>query len=197
MELITETEKMKTWTREKRANGMKIGFVPTMGYLHQGHLSLMKYARSHCDSLVVSIFINPAQFGPTEDFKTYPQNLDRDLELMKPIPVDMVFNPAPEQIYPDGFQTYVEVAKLTRVLCGVNRPTHFQGVTTVVAKLFNIVRPHLAVFGQKDFQQLVVIQRMVKDLNMDVEVVGQPTVREEDGLAMSSRNVHLLPGERK
>ncbi len=197
MELIKETEKMKTWARRKRAEGLKIGFVPTMGYLHQGHLSLMEYARPHCDQLVVSIFVNPTQFGPTEDFSTYPQDLDRDLDLMRPIPVDLVFKPTPEQIYPDGFQTYVEVTQLTQRLCGLDRPTHFRGVTTVVAKLFNIVRPHLAVFGQKDYQQLVVIQRMVKDLNMDVEVVGRPTVREADGLAMSSRNVHLRPEERK
>ncbi|MBW2092122.1 MAG: pantoate--beta-alanine ligase, partial [Deltaproteobacteria bacterium] len=149
MELIKETDKMKTWAREKRAEGLKIGFVPTMGYLHQGHLSLMEYARPRCDLLAASIFVNPTQFGPSEDFKTYPQDLDRDLDLMRPIPVDAVFNPTPEQIYPEGFQTYVKVTKLTQGLCGADRPTHFQGVTTIVAKLFHIVNPHLAVFGQK------------------------------------------------
>ncbi|MBW2060439.1 MAG: pantoate--beta-alanine ligase [Deltaproteobacteria bacterium] len=197
MELIKETKKMQVWSREKRAKGAKLGFVPTMGFLHQGHLSLMEYARSHCDLLIVSIFVNPTQFGPAEDFKTYPQDFNRDLELMRSIPVDTVFHPAPEEIYAAGFQTYVEVTELTQGLCGVNRPTHFKGVTTVVAKLFNIVQPHLAVFGQKDYQQLIVIQRMVKDLHLEVEVVGCPTVREEDGLAMSSRNVHLSPEERK
>ena len=197
MELIEKVKEMQTWARDKRAQGLTIGFVPTMGCLHQGHLSLMEYARPRCDLLTASIFVNPAQFAPTEDFDEYPRDINRDLDLMRKVEVDLVFIPPAEEIYPEGFQTYVEVTEVSQGLCGVDRPTFFRGVATVVAKLFNIVMPDLAVFGEKDYQQLIVIQRMVKDLHLEVEVIGRPTVREEDGLAMSSRNVYLSPEERE
>lgn len=197
MELIEKVTEMKAWTRKQHAQGFLIGFVPTMGFLHEGHLSLMEYARPRCDLLAASVFVNPTQFAPTEDLDEYPRDIDRDLELMLGKGVDVVFNPSAAEIYPEGFQTYVEVTEVTRGLCGIDRPTFFRGVATVVIKLFNIVSPDLAVFGQKDFQQLVVIQRMAKDLHLDVEVIGRPTVREPDGLAMSSRNVYLSPEERK
>jgi len=196
MELLKKVSEMRAWTRDKRAQDLTIGLVPTMGFLHEGHLSLMKYCRSRCDQLITSIFVNPTQFGPSEDLEQYPRDLERDFALMKPVPVDAVFNPDPEEIYPEGFQTTVEVTEMSRLLCGQFRPIHFKGVATVVIKLFNIVNPHLAVFGEKDYQQLAVIKRMVRDLNLDVEVIGQPTVREPDGLAMSSRNVYLSPEER-
>ena len=174
-----------------------IAFVPTMGYFHEGHLSLMREGRERGDVLVVSIFVNPTQFGPGEDFDRYPRDMERDLRMAEEVGVDVIFAPTVEEMYPEGYQTYVEVEKVTQHLCGLSRPGHFRGVTTVVTKLFNIVKPHVALFGQKDYQQLITIERMVKDLNMDVEIVGMPTVREEDGLAASSRNVYLSPEERK
>ena len=174
-----------------------VGFVPTMGYLHEGHLSLARRAREECASVVVSIFVNPTQFAPTEDLDAYPRDLARDLRLLEEIGVDLVWTPTSEVMYPQSFQTWVTVEELTQVLEGASRPTHFRGVTTVVAKLFNGVQPQKAYFGQKDAQQAVVIQRMVKDLNFPVEIVVCPIVREPDGLAMSSRNTYLNPAERQ
>lgn len=177
--------------------GKSIGFVPTMGYLHEGHLSLIRKARKDTDCVVVSIFVNPIQFGPKEDFKRYPRDLKRDLGLCRINGADIVFIPAAESVYPPGFSTYVNVEGVTDTLCGASRPGHFKGVATVVAKLFNVVSPDIAYFGQKDAQQAAVIKKMVKDLNLDVKVTVMPTVREKDGLAMSSRNNYLKNGERK
>lgn len=168
-----------------------VGFVPTMGYLHEGHLSLIRQARDECKSVVVSIFVNPTQFGPNEDLSKYPRDLERDLDLIRLLDVDLVWTPTPEIMYPKGFQTWVEVETLTKGLEGAMRPGHFKGVATVVAKLFNVVQPHKAYFGQKDAQQAAVIRRMTLDLNFPLEVLVRPTVREPDGLAMSSRNKYL------
>ena len=173
-----------------------VGFVPTMGYLHEGHLSLVRVAREQAASVVASIFVNPSQFAPTEDLTAYPRDLERDLALLEAEGADLVLAPEGEEMYPQGFDTWVSVEELTRRLEGASRPTHFRGVATVVAKLFNIVRPQLAVFGQKDAQQALVIDRMVRDLGFDVDLVISPTVREPDGLAMSSRNTYLEPNER-
>jgi len=177
-------------------NGMSITLVPTMGALHEGHMNLINEARKRGDVLVVSIFVNPTQFGPNEDFTNYPRDLEGDLRKIENLGVDIIFAPTQEEIYPVEFQTYVEVKELQEHLCGHFRPGHFRGVATVVLKLFNIVKPHVALFGVKDYQQLKIIQKMVKDLNLEVEVIGYPTVRNEDGLALSSRNVHLSPSER-
>lgn len=174
-----------------------VGFVPTMGYLHEGHLALIRHAKEECDSVVVSIFVNPTQFGPNEDLAKYPRDLERDLRLIEPLGVDLVWTPTAEVMYPPGYQTWVEVEAVTRPLEGAMRPGHFRGVTTVVAKLFNAVQPHKAYFGQKDAQQAAVIRRMTLDLNFPIEIVVCPTVREADGLAMSSRNVYLSPEQRK
>ena len=173
------------------------GFVPTMGYLHEGHLSLVRRARAENDRVAVSIFVNPTQFGPHEDYARYPRDLERDLRLLEPLGVDLVFVPSVEEMYPPGFQTWVIVEEVSRPLEGASRPGHFRGVATVVAKLFNILQPDRAYFGQKDAQQTVVIRRMVQDLNIPVEIVICPTVREPDGLAMSSRNSYLNPEERR
>ncbi len=175
----------------------KVGLVPTMGYLHEGHLSLVRRARAECDYVVVSIFVNPTQFGPKEDLSKYPRDLDRDLGLMEPLGVDLVWMPTAESMYPKGYQTWVEVEAVTRPLEGAMRPGHFRGVTTVVAKLFNEVQPQRAYFGQKDAQQAAVIRQMTRDLNFPIEIVVCPIVREPDGLAMSSRNVYLDAEERK
>jgi pantoate--beta-alanine ligase len=174
-----------------------VGFVPTMGYLHQGHLALVKQARDENSAVVVSIFVNPTQFGPSEDFKTYPRNTERDLDMLQKEKTSIVFMPSAEEMYPEGFNSWVDVAKVTDRLEGSYRPGHFKGVSTVVAKLFNIVEPTRAYFGQKDAQQALVIKKMVADLNMNLEVIVAPTVRENDGLAMSSRNVYLNPQERQ
>lgn len=174
-----------------------VGFVPTMGYLHEGHLSLVRRARQDNDNTVASIFVNPTQFGPHEDYRRYPRNPERDLSMLKDVGTDVVFMPTTEEMYPEASETYIDVGSITQRLEGTSRPGHFRGVATVVAKLFNIVQPHRAYFGQKDAQQLVVIQRMVRDLNMDVDIVPMPTVREPDGLAMSSRNTYLNPEERR
>jgi pantoate--beta-alanine ligase len=174
-----------------------VGFVPTMGFLHDGHLALVKQARAENLVVVVSIFVNPTQFGPTEDFKTYPRDTDRDLAMLKKEKTDIVFMPSPEEMYPERFSSWVNVEKVTDRLEGSYRPGHFRGVATVVAKLFNIVEPACAYFGQKDAQQVLVIQKMVTDLNMNLEVIVAPTVRESDGLAMSSRNTYLNPEERQ
>ena len=174
-----------------------LGLVPTMGYLHEGHLALVRHARARNDCVAVSIFVNPTQFSPTEDLKTYPRDLERDLELLEREGVDLVLAPSEEQMYPVTFDTWIEVGTLTRGLEAESRPRHFLGVATVVAKLFNVVQPHRAYFGDKDAQQIRVIRKMVADLNMDLEIVGVPTVREADGLAISSRNVYLDSEERK
>lgn len=197
MEIIKEIEEMQKISTNLHKENKIIGFVPTMGYLHEGHLSLVRLARSRANKVVVSIFVNPLQFGPSEDFKVYPRDLERDLTLLAKEGVDIVFVPSAEDLYPSDFKTYVEVRDLTDRLCGAFRPGHFKGVTTVVLKLFNIVKPHLAVFGEKDYQQLKVIQQMVRDLNLEIKILSHPTVREEDGLAMSSRNTYLSGEERR
>jgi pantoate--beta-alanine ligase len=197
MEIITSVNKMREKARETRAGGRTTAFVPTMGYLHEGHASLLREGRKRGDVLVLSIFVNPTQFGAGEDFETYPRNPERDAGIALENGVDVIFAPNSREMYPEGYQTYVDVEELTLPLCGASRPGHFRGVTTVVAKLFNIVAAHMAIFGEKDFQQLAVIRRMVADLNMAVEIVGMPIVREADGLAMSSRNAYLSPEERK
>lgn len=181
----------------RRSFSRMVGLVPTMGFLHEGHLSLIRRARDECDHVVVSIFINPTQFGPNEDLSKYPRDLDRDLGLIQPLGTDLIWMPTPEIMYPPGFQTWVEVEEITRPLEGAQRPGHFRGVTTVVAKLFNGVQPHKAYFGQKDAQQAAVIRHMTRDLNFPIEIVICPIVREPDGLAMSSRNVYLNPEQRK
>ncbi|MEO0080478.1 MAG: pantoate--beta-alanine ligase [candidate division WOR-3 bacterium] len=186
---------------QRLANGLRqegrLGFVPTMGALHDGHLELVRRARSLCDHVVVSIFVNPIQFGPKEDFGRYPRNFKRDKDLLKQVGADVIFYPSADEMYPKDYATYVEVERLGRYLCGASRPGHFRGVATVVAKLFNIVNPHVAFFGQKDAQQAFIIRRMVRDLNFDIRLVVVPTKREPDGLALSSRNVYLSPEERK
>ncbi len=197
MNVITDSHDLSKLAGSWRAEGKTIGLVPTMGWFHQGHLSLMQTMRSKADKVVVSLFINPIQFGRGEDLSTYPHDLERDRLLAEETGVDVLFAPQVEDIYPAGFQTSITVKELTRGLCGASRPGHFDGVATVVAKLFNIVRPHLAIFGQKDYQQLAVVRRMAGDLNFDVEIIGHPIVREADGLAMSSRNSYLNPEERK
>jgi pantoate--beta-alanine ligase len=197
MKVIEKINDMKKISKDLILNGKSIGFVPTMGYLHEGHLSLVRKARKENEIVVVSIFVNPTQFGPNEDFDKYPRDTDRDLKLLQNENVDFVFMPSVEEMYPEGYATYVIVERLTEVLCGKSRPGHFRGVATVVTKLFNIVKPTRAYFGQKDAQQFRVLKRMVEDLNMDVEMVEAPIVRESDGLAMSSRNVYLSPEERK
>ena len=174
-----------------------IVLVPTMGFLHEGHLELLRVGREKGDKLIMSLFVNPTQFGPQEDYEKYPQDTEGDLEKARSKGVDAVFMPSAKEMYPDGFQTTVAVEKVTRYLCGKSRPGHFAGVATVVAKLFNITKPHLAIFGEKDYQQLVVIRQMVRDLNMGIDIMGVPTVREQDGLAMSSRNSYLTPEERE
>ena len=197
MEIIDSIARMKEKSDELIRSGKGTAFVPTMGFLHDGHLELMKIGKKQADVLVISIFVNPTQFGPTEDFDEYPRDMEGDLTKAKEVGVDLVFVPPVEEMYPDGFQTHVTVEKITQHLCGLSRPGHFDGVATVVSKLFHIIKPHKAIFGQKDFQQLIVIKRMAKDLNMDIEVIGVPTVRESDGLAMSSRNRYLSPEQRE
>ena len=197
MRLIKKAKEMQAISLAERRVGKRVGFVPTMGYLHEGHLSLVRRAREENDIVVVSIFVNPTQFGPREDFDRYPRDLERDAELLRKEGVDYLFHPTAEEMYPKGFSTFVEVKGLTEGLCGAKRPGHFRGVATVVTKLLNIVQPDRAYFGEKDFQQLQVIKRLVEDLNIPVEVVGCPIVREEDGLALSSRNVYLSREERE
>ncbi len=186
-------KQVKAWKKE----GLTVGFVPTMGYLHEGHASLMKRAAAENDRVVASVFLNPIQFAPNEDLESYPRDFEADCKLCDSIGVNLVFHPEPSEMYAEDFCTSVNMDVLTKTLCGVTRPTHFSGVCTVVNKLFNIVTPDRAYFGQKDAQQLAVIRRMVRDLNMDIEVVGCPIIREEDGLAKSSRNTYLNPEERQ
>jgi len=197
MEIIETIGQMKRIIRNLQQEGKKIGFVPTMGYLHEGHLSLVRACRRENDIAVVSIFVNPIQFGPQEDFDRYPRDLSRDQALLEKEKVDYLFYPSAQEMYPAGYRTYVEVTGLQDVLCGRSRPGHFRGVATVVLKLFNIVRPDVAYFGQKDAQQAVIIRRLVRDLNLDVEIRVMPIVRDGDGLALSSRNTYLSAEERK
>lgn len=196
IKIIQSLEQMRAYSESLRLRGQKIAFVPTMGYFHNGHLSLMSEGRRRGDCLIISIYVNPTQFGPGEDFERYPRDFERDRRLAEDVGVDIIFCPENSEMYPPNFQSFVNVERVTENLCGLSRPGHFKGVTTVCAKLFNIVKPHVTIFGKKDFQQLTVIKRMVQDLNMDLEVIGMPTVREHDGLAMSSRNVYLAERER-
>ncbi|MCE5211095.1 MAG: pantoate--beta-alanine ligase [Deltaproteobacteria bacterium] len=196
MKIVKTVKKMQSLSEGLRLRGQRIAFVPTMGYFHDGHISLMKEARKIADCVVVSIYVNPTQFGPKEDFSKYPRDLDRDLKMADSANVDVIFYPSNREMYPAYYQTYVDVEKVTQNLCGMSRPGHFRGVTTVCSKLFNIVKPHVAIFGKKDFQQFITIKRMVDDLNMDLQILGFPTVREADGLAMSSRNQYLSKEER-
>lgn len=197
MKIIKTIKEMQELSRSLILQGKKLGFVPTMGALHEGHLSLVRQARKDNDVVIVSIFVNPIQFGPHEDFARYPRDLEGDSEKLKRESVDILFYPDIREMYPEGYKTFVEVQGLSDRLCGAFRPGHFRGVATVVTKLFNIVKPHRAYFGLKDYQQTVIIKKMVNDLNMDIEIVTCPTVREPDGLAMSSRNLYLKADERK
>ena len=196
MEIISDPAQMRQTARDWRSQGKRIALVPTMGYFHEGHLSLMRYGREAADKLVVSLFVNPAQFGPNEDLARYPRDLERDSSMAREVGVDILYTPPAEVMYPQGYQTYVAVEELSKPLCGKSRPGHFKGVATVVLKLLNQVQPDIAVFGEKDYQQLQVIRRLVADLDVPVEIVGRPIVREADGLAMSSRNTYLSPEER-
>ena len=196
MKIVSTIEEVRAQVKEWKKEGLSIGFVPTMGYLHEGHMSLIDAAGEN-DKVVVSIFVNPMQFGPTEDLASYPRDLEHDAKLCEEHGVDLIFHPTPEEMYGDQFYSYVDMDVLTKELCGLSRPVHFRGVCTVVTKLFNIVTPDRAYFGQKDAQQLAVIKRMVKDLNMPLTITGCPIIREEDGLAKSSRNTYLSDEERK
>jgi pantoate--beta-alanine ligase len=197
MNTVRKIKEMKSVVKDVRSLGKSVGFVPTMGYLHEGHLSLVKASLQSADCTVVSIFVNPAQFGPKEDFKEYPRDFARDSRLLEKLGVDLLFCPGYTEMYPPDYKTYVEVESLQDKLCGPSRPGHFRGVCTVVMKLFNIVQPDVAFFGQKDAQQAIVLKRMVSDLNLAVRVEVMPTVREEDGLALSSRNVYLDPEQKQ
>ena len=197
MKICYTVDDVRKEVKEWKKQGLSVGFVPTMGYLHEGHRSLMEAARKENDKVVVSIFVNPMQFGPTEDLESYPRDLDKDSKLCEGVGVDLIFHPEPEEMYPEGFCSYVDMNGLTTELCGKSRPIHFRGVQTVVLKLFNIVTPDNAYFGQKDAQQLAVVTRMVKDLSVDTKIHGCPIIREEDGLAKSSRNTYLSETERQ
>lgn len=197
MKVVHTIQEVRDFVKSQRAEGKSIGFVPTMGYLHEGHLSLMKRAKEENDIVAVSIFVNPMQFGPNEDLDSYPRDLEHDAKLCESVGVSLIFNPEPEEMYAPDFTSFVDMEGVTKELCGKSRPVHFRGVCTVVNKLFNIMTPDRAYFGQKDAQQLAVIKRMVRDLNMDIQIVGCPIVREEDGLAKSSRNTYLSEEERK
>jgi len=197
MKIIETVKEMQAYAESLRIGGKKIAFVPTMGYFHEGHLDLMRDGRRRGDCLVISIYVNPTQFGPNEDLAKYPRDFERDREMAASVGVDVIFYPPNEEMYPDNYQTYVNVEGVTDNLCGLSRPGHFRGVTTVCCKLFNMVKPHVTIFGKKDFQQLTAIKRMVIDLNIDLEVIAMETTREKDGLAMSSRNIYLKPEERE
>lgn len=197
MEICNTVKEVREHVSAWKKEGLTVGFVPTMGYLHEGHTSLMEEAEKHNDKVVVSIFVNPMQFGPTEDLESYPRDLKKDAGLCEEVGVDLIFHPEPSEMYGEGFCSYVDMNGLTTELCGKTRPTHFRGVQTVVLKLFNIVKPDNAYFGQKDAQQLAVIRRMAADLNVDVKITGCPIIREADGLAKSSRNTYLNEQERK
>lgn len=191
MKIISKSNEIRNWSLQQKCEGKKIGFVPTMGFLHDGHLSLLKIAKNNSEKVVVSIFVNPSQFGPGEDYETYPRNESRDIALLEEAGIDVLFLPNALQMYPTGYRTYVNVKGLDEHLCGASRPGHFQGVTTIVSKLFNIVVPDVAVFGSKDAQQARIIQQMNNDLQFGIDLILGPIVRENDGLAMSSRNVRL------
>jgi len=197
MQIMSDPEEMQQTGLTWRCRGERVALVPTMGYFHEGHLSLIRWARQNSDRTVVSLFVNPAQFGPGEDFEDYPRDFERDSELARELGTDVLFAPDGTQMYPENHATWIQVPELARHLCGASRPGHFQGVCTVVGKLFTIVLPHVAVFGRKDRQQLAIVTRMARDLNMPVEVVGRPIVREEDGLALSSRNTYLDAEQRR
>jgi len=197
LRLIKSVQEMSSLSENFRKDGKRIVLIPTLGYFHEGHVSMMKMGRSLGDKVVVSIFVNPLQFDKKEVYYMYPQDLERDQRIAEEAGVDILFIPSSVEMYPSGFQTYVEVEELSKHLCGVSRPWLFKGIATVVLKLFNIVRPHVSIFGLKDYQQYLIVKRMVKDLNLDVEVVAHPIVREPDGLAMSSRNIYLSPQERE
>ena len=197
MNIVSEPAQVRAAVREWKANGLRVGFVPTMGYLHEGHGSLIRAACEQNDKVVVSIFVNSMQFGPGEDLESYPRDMERDSAYVEQLGADLIFHPHPETMYEEDFCTFVDMTGLTEGLCGKSRPVHFRGVCTIVTKLFHIVQPDRAYFGQKDAQQLAVIRRMVRDLDMDIEVVGCPIVREPDGLAKSSRNTYLSGPERQ
>lgn len=197
MEIVNRIQRMKEVIKDIKKDNKTIGFVPTMGCLHQGHLSLVREARRMSDYVIVSIFVNPKQFGPNEDYEKYPRNITKDAEILSQENVDYVFYPAVEEMYPENYRTYVIVEDLSDKLCGKSRPGHFKGVATIVIKLLNIIQPNFAFFGQKDAQQSIIIKRMIRDLNLDTEIIILPIVREPDGLAMSSRNLYLNPEERK
>lgn len=197
MNISGSISEVRQIVKEWRKEGLTVGFVPTMGYLHEGHKSLIDKAVKENDRVVVSVFVNPIQFGPTEDLASYPRDLERDAKLCEEAGANLIFHPGKEEMYFDDFSSFVEVQGVSKGLCGKSRPIHFRGVCTVVTKLFNIVKPDRAYFGQKDAQQLAVVKRMVRDLNMDIEIIGCPIIREEDGLAKSSRNTYLSPEERK
>ena len=197
MQVVSTVKEVRDIVAEWRKEGKTVGFVPTMGYLHEGHGSLISKAVEQNDKAVVSIFVNPMQFGPTEDLESYPRDLEKDSKFCESLGADLIFHPEPEEMYHEGFSSFVDMTVLTEELCGLSRPVHFRGVCTVVSKLFNIVQPDRAYFGQKDAQQLAVIKHMVDDLNMNVEVIGCPIIREEDGLAKSSRNTYLNGEERQ
>jgi len=197
MELLHTVAAVRQYVKAARQQGQSVGLVPTMGYLHEGHLTLARVARDQNDVVIMSIFVNPAQFGPREDLERYPRDLERDQKLAAAAGVDAIFAPGVEEMYPPAYATFVQVEGLTEVLCGVSRPGHFRGVATVVSKLFNIVQPDRAYFGLKDYQQALVIKRMVRDLNFPLKIITVPTVREADGLALSSRNKHLTPAQRQ
>jgi pantoate--beta-alanine ligase len=197
MTVIKSIKEMQAYSESLRLLEKKLAFVPTMGYFHEGHLALMKEAKKMADCVVVSIYVNPTQFGPKEDFSKYPRDLDRDLKMAESVNADVIFYSPDDEMYPANYQTYVNVERVTRNLCGITRPGHFRGVTTICLKLFNIVKPHFAIFGKKDFQQYTAVKQMVTDLNLDLQIIGLSIVREADGLAMSSRNVYLKGNERQ
>lgn len=197
IKVLSTVDETRAQVKEWKKQGLTVGLVPTMGFLHEGHQSLIKKAVEENDKVVVSVFVNPIQFAPNEDLETYPRDLEADKKLCESTGADLIFHPTPDEMYPDGFSTHIQMDNLTKELCGKTRPTHFGGVCTVVGKLFNIVKPDKAYFGQKDAQQLAIIKRMVRDLNFDLEVVGCPIIREPDGLAKSSRNTYLSADERK
>lgn len=191
IDIVKTIAEMQTRSDALRGEGRTLAFVPTMGYLHEGHLSLMREGAKRGDVLILSIFVNPTQFGPGEDLDAYPRDMERDIALADKEGVDIIFTPTGKDLYPEGYQTYVKLESLPNHLCGLSRPVHFRGVATIVTKLFNIIKPHVAIFGSKDYQQVLVIKQMVRDLNFDIEIVGAPTFREPDGLARSSRNANL------
>lgn len=197
MKVVKTISEVREIVKDWRKQGLTVGLVPTMGYLHEGHQSLISKSASQNDKTVVSVFVNPIQFGPTEDLATYPRDLNRDMQKVEEAGGDLIFNPEPSEMYPEHFTSFIDTTETTQLLCAVTRPTHFRGVCTVVGKLFNIVAPDRAYFGQKDAQQLATIKRFARDLNFDIEIIPCPIVREDDGLAKSSRNTYLSPEERK